>query len=561
MWSTSSDPKANPFRMPTDEEVFVLRDEEKRQKALEREKLQSQKVHEKTTWSARVGASYSQAARDFSDHDESKAAANIHAEVHLPTIDVREKDNMTVYIQKKREMGLARMSLATKRQEIKKLDEEANRAEQRLRQQQDQLASTHEKFNNFLKHSNLEQDAAVKRADLETKAKQEKLLEIKKLSAQIAQLDSDKKKNEEQLEQCLKFKRFLDDLTKPNWFYETLTTLKVEDEKQRILHAIEAEYAEDLVDAMDQEEQEKHQNLMMEQLESRTRTVAKTIQKQVDSVALDGVKQDLDTFPPHRVPMFFTEPGQILEQFINIEEGNLFLIQNCQELEEEIENITQQFQQEQQEIAQIQSQRRAQMDIVSGRIQVEQQKMRSLLERLERVTGSELVTPAATTGGKNGSKEAPAKANEKNQEVRPLTQEELKGKIEDKIKAIFKTLNNLADETNMDSLGMLAYIETKLEEMHQTIKNPKNGIEESFVATVMKQRDKDRRREARQVMLNKQAEEREERSKKALERSQAPVMKRVGKPVMWRSRPLDHKKKETVTKQETTVQEDDEFFM
>ena len=113
----------------------------------------------------------------------------------------------------------------------------------------------------------------------------------------------------------------------------------------------------------------------------------------------------------------------------------------------------------------------------------------------------------------------------------------------------------------MDSLGMLAYIETKLEEMHQTIKNPKNGIEESFVATVMKQRDKDRRREARQVMLNKQAEEREERSKKALERSQAPVMKRVGKPVMWRSRPLDHKKKETVTKQETTVQEDDEFFM
>jgi hypothetical protein len=555
MWSTTSDPKANPFRMPTDEEVFVLRDEEKRQKAAERERLNSQKVHEKTTWSARVGASYSQAAREFDNDDSSKAAANIHAEVHLPTIDVREKDNMTVYIQKKREMGLARMSLATKRQEIKKLDEEANRAEQRLRQQQDQLASTHEKFNNFLKHSNLEQDAAVKRADLETKAKQEKLLEIKKLSAQISQLDSDKKKNEEQLEQCLKFKRFLDDLTKPNWFFETLTALKVEDEKQRILHAIESEFADDAVDAMDQDEQEKHQNLMMEQLETRTRAVAKTIQKQVDGMSLEAVKSELDAFAPHRVPMFFTEPGQILEQFINIEEGNLFLIQNCQELEEEIENITQQFQQEQQEIAQIQSQRRAQMDIVSGRIQVEQQKMRSLLERLERVTGSELVTPQANAGGKE------KQADKANPEQRPLTQEELKGKIEDKIKAIFKTLNNLADETNMDSLGMLAFIETKLEELHQLIKNPKNGVEESFVATVMKQRDKDRRREARQVMLNKQAEEREERSKKALERSQAPVMKRVGKPVMWRSRPLDRKKKETVTKQETTVQEDDEFFM
>lgn len=547
----------NPFRMPTDEEVFILRDEEKRQKSLERERLRGQKVHEKTTWSARIGAARSQVNDD--EGEDSAAVANIHSELHLPTIDVREKDNMAVYIQKKREMGLARMSLATKRQEIKKLDEEADRSEKRLKQQQDQLASTHEKFNNFLKHSNLEQDAAVKRADIETKAKQEKLLEIKKLSAQIAQLEADKKKNEEQMEQCLGFKKFLDDLTKPSWFVDTLTALRVEDERQNIVHDLENTYADD-ADTLEPEEQERRQEEMLAQLEARVVSASRTIRNHVESLPLESVKAELDQYAPSRVPMFFTEPNQILEQFINIEEGNLFLIQNCQELEEEIENIAQHYQQEQQEMQAISAQRKQQMEGVTNKIHIEQAKMRALVERLERVLGGD--TPAAQANKDGEKKEkGPGEKKDPAAEVRQLTQEELKVKIEEKIKAIFRTLNNLGDETNMDSLGMLTYIETKLEEMRQLIKNPKNGIEESFAAAVMKQRDKDRRRQARQVMLNKQAEEREERSRKALERSQAPVIKRVGKPVMWRSRPLDKKKKETVTKLETTGEEDDEFFM
>lgn len=554
----------NPFRMPTDEEVFILRDEEKRQKSMERERLKGQSVHEKTTLSARIGAARSQLTdEDMDDSRNQSQHQNIHSEVHLPTIEVREKDNMAVYIQKKREMGLARMSLATKRQEIKKLDEEADRSEKRLKQQQDQLASTHEKFNNFLKHSNLEQDAAVKRADIETKAKQEKLLEIKKLSAQIAQLEADKKKNEEQMEQCLGFKKFLDDLTKPSWFVDTLFALRVEDERQRIVLELENAFAED-VDNLEQDEQERRQEEMLSILESRVTSAATALRQQVDTIALADTKDNLDAYDPDRVPMFFTEPNQILEQFINIEEGNLFLIQNCQELEEEIENIAQLYQQEQQEMQSIAGQRKQQMEGVTNKIHIEQTKMRTLLERLERVLGSGDPTQnkEVKDDKKDDKKGGPGEKKDPAAETRQLTQEELKVKIEEKVKAIFRTLNNLGgDETNMDSLGMLTYIETKLEEMRQTIKNPKNGIDEAFVAATMKQRDKDRRRQARQVMLNKQAEEREERSRKALERSQAPVIKRVGKPVMWRSRPIDTKKKETVVKQETTGEEDDEFFM
>lgn len=554
----------NPFRMPTDEEVFILRDEEKRQKIADRERLKGQRVHEKTTWSTRIGAAHGQSNDDTGMSEEARAAVgSIQGSLHLPTIEIREKDNMAQYIQKKRDMGLARMSLATKRQEIKKLDEEADRAEKRLKQQQDQLISTQEKFNNFLKHSNLEQDAAVKRADIETKAKQEKLMEIKKLSAQIAQLEADKKKNEEQMEQCLGFKKFLDDLTKPSWFYDTVIALRVEDERQRILQEMESQMnADDTIADLDAEEQERRQEEMLAKLEARVDTASSEVKKLVEQLALDDVKQTLDAYNPSRVPMFFTEPNQILEQFVNIEEGNLFLIQNCQELEEEIENIASLYQQEQNEMQSISAQRKQQMEAITSRIHVEQAKMRTLMERLERVLGTDTQSAASHSDDPN-KKAAPGdkKAEAQQAESRTLTQEELKTRIEEKIKSIFRTLNNLADETNMDSLGMLTFIETKLEEMRQYIKNPKNGIEESFVATVMRQRDKERRRQARQVMLNKQAEEREERSRKALERSQAPVVKRVGKPVMWRSRPIDKKKKETVAKQETAAEQDDEFFM
>jgi hypothetical protein len=45
----------NPFMMPADEEVFRMREEEKRRKREERELLKSLRVHEKGTFASRMG--------------------------------------------------------------------------------------------------------------------------------------------------------------------------------------------------------------------------------------------------------------------------------------------------------------------------------------------------------------------------------------------------------------------------------------------------------------------------------------------------------------------------
>lgn len=541
MDSRSNGP-VNPFKMPTDEEVFILRDEEKRQKALEREALKYKSVHEKTTWSARIGsAKLKTTVEGGYDSSEGLAAttspAATGAEVTLPGVEKRVKDNMSRYIAKKRKMGLARMSLATKRQEIKKLDEEAERAEKRITQMEEQLKETEGKFRDFLRHSEMEQVEAFKKAENETKAKQDKLTEIKKLSAQISQIETDKRKNEDQLAQCLEFKGFLDLLTPTNFFLEQLTRIKQEDARGHIAARLEHQFNEETANAeglTEQEEAERHDE-MLAQLEEQAAAASDRIADEMASLPPDTddtrefVMKELDAVDPDRVPMYFTNPDQILQKFIEIEEGNLFLITTCQEYEEQIEDIAQKYKLEQQEMVELAEQRRGQMETISKNIQAEQGKMKALQERIDRAGDS-------GTGP---------------------TQDELRERITEKIKSIYKTLG-LGDDTNVGTLGSLTQIEVKLEDMRQQIQS--SSMEQAFVTQVMKQRDKDRRRDAREVLLTKQREERERRSKLALKRSEAPVKKRVGKPVMWRSRPNDHKKQEQTGPVETAGNDDDEFF-
>lgn len=55
----------------------------------------------------------------------------------MPFWGKRSSGQPPSFIAKKREMGLTRMSLATKRHEIRKLEEEAEKAEKRVKQQEE----------------------------------------------------------------------------------------------------------------------------------------------------------------------------------------------------------------------------------------------------------------------------------------------------------------------------------------------------------------------------------------------------------------------------------------
>ena len=107
------------------------------------------------------------------------------------------------------------MSLATKRSEITKLEEKAAMKEEALRKSEQMLEEDAMRFDAFLKENDRRAHESLKRADRESKDKNEKVVEIKKINAEIGKVEAEMSKYEEQLHNCLKYKQFLDQLTDP----------------------------------------------------------------------------------------------------------------------------------------------------------------------------------------------------------------------------------------------------------------------------------------------------------------------------------------------------------
>jgi hypothetical protein len=133
-------------------------------------------------------------------------------------------------------MFLLEYSLSVKREEIKKLDEIARKREEALRAAEKALEEDAARFDAFLKDNNMKTMEATRRykvksyanhhcdifhrADAETKLKLEKVQEIKRLNNEIASIKNELTKYDEQLDECRKYKEFLDKLTPPEWFEE-----------------------------------------------------------------------------------------------------------------------------------------------------------------------------------------------------------------------------------------------------------------------------------------------------------------------------------------------------
>jgi hypothetical protein len=88
-------------------------------------------------------------------------------------------------------------------------------------------------------------------------------------------------------------------------------------------------------------------------------------------------------------------------------------------------------------------------------------------------------------------------------------------------------------DKSVGTLQMLTNIESKLEELLGAI----DTMPVEFVEGMEKAREKERRKVARDEKLSSQQREHEARMARALERASAPVFKKQGKPVMYRSQP------------------------
>ena len=116
-------------------------------------------------------------------------------------------------------MFLVQYALGVKREEMRKLDEIAQTEEQKLLDDEKALEEDAAKFDAFLKENDKNSVEAIKKAEMETKLKLEKIQEIKRLNIQILGIRSEMSKNEDQLKELQRYRQFLENLT-PKEFLE-----------------------------------------------------------------------------------------------------------------------------------------------------------------------------------------------------------------------------------------------------------------------------------------------------------------------------------------------------
>lgn len=518
--------QGNPFRLPPDDQIFHIREQEHKRRAEEREKVKTMKVWEKTTSSSRI-----QKSRRVDDGvDEAQLAAEAARLGRTQRSDNgtvghdarREKENVADFVAKKREMFLVQMSLDVKKAEIIKLDEKAKQKEEALKKSQQMLDEDVQKFDAFLQNNDQKAHKAMRNAEEMTKKKQDRMQRIKQLKSQLSAVQSEIVKHRETKDECIGYKKFLEDLTPLEWKDQ-----KEQEKKERKRHRKQvwvdrrmAECAAQMQTELDAEEKaadEKEKEAAKSRRRQRRETDEEQKEKERDMEArrrrirrrypaLEAIETEYqEVSSGEEMQLYFQEPKQLLDLFTSLEEANLFLIQNSQETEQALEELTQKFQEAKKSGGAKTSKMKHNIAQLERQIADERQKCEELRHTMLQ---------------KRGSSE----------------QAELLNELGERIKEVHRACCHEA-ERDPDNLQMLKDVESKLEEFLTALDEAESedvGLAVT-VEDLERKKEKDRRDLVRLQRKNQQDRKIEERLKASLQRSQAPVHKKVGKQIMFRS--------------------------
>jgi ribosomal protein S6 len=427
----------------------------------------------------------------------------------------REREQLTSFISKKREMFLLQMALDTKREEIQKLEHKAQMKEEALKKSELMLEEDAIRFDAFLKENDRLAHSAMKAAEEATKRKQSMQQEIKRLKYQIQALKGENAKSEDTLKEWQGYQRFLDELTDSDW-----RAAQEHAKQQRQLGRKTAKWRQQL-DQWESAREEKLAELQEEEVDKRehARRTGKVYKAPDMDAVLDGVfhswprpQLDDDAFASESsgedLPMYFTKPEQLLQLFADKEERNLFLITNKQEIEHQLEEL------------------RGEYDNTQAAMTRQTASLEESKQRLhERITAEEakLDTLQSRLGGSSKGGESEA----------------LLGMLSQRIRSVYETCGG--DLTsNPGSILMLTKLEGKLEELLAKM----SRLPPEYVKEKEKALEDERRTSMRDEKLAAEASEMQRRLENSIRRSQEPAKKRSGKPLMTRSKPARKKKQE-----------------
>ena len=414
----------------------------------------------------------------------------------------QEKEVLGDFIGKKREIFLLQMSLDIKREEIRKLNEKAKAKEEALQNSEEALERDALKFDIFLKDNDKKAQDAIRLAEKETKRKMEKVQEVKKLYQQLQVVQSSTNKYKSGLEECLLLKSFLHKLTPRDWLKDEYDE-KRRRQRERRRRRIEARQqkwrqAQNKAMALQQELNQLDFPSKKRRGRSRRDNLEETqVAKPVARPHTPNIDDEVLTSSDEEVPMYFNVSTQLLETFSTLEEENLFLIQNTQEAEQSLDEMTERFEESR---AGVQKKADTTLDNIN-------EIKRSISQKQKHLETMEIRMEDKFSGSEN-------------------KEQKMMNDLKKSVKHLYQACGFTFAGATPSTLYMLAETEAKME----NILSLTNMMSEQDFKREKKAKEKKRREGKRLIQQAAQIQVQEERNRKAIERSMLPP-KKVGKKV------------------------------
>ncbi|KAM9592973.1 LOW QUALITY PROTEIN: cilia- and flagella-associated protein 100 [Trichechus inunguis] len=560
------DRPVNPFHMSGDVDFFLLRDQERNKARSEREQKKTMRVHEKMTYSSKALAKCTSLRRELQLEDdaeerevraEAEQLRTIRDNVAWKLAVTKERrvasDSMTKYIDQKRQMFLIQYALEMKWNEIQRLETLAAREEAKLERAEKSLEKDVALFDEFLRENDRSSVQALRVAEKETKAKIEKIFEIQDLTTQIMNIKSEISKFEDTLQQYKVYKDFLYKLSPKEWFeeQEKKQALKKAKEmadtpKETSLPSATGDKGPGSRNKMaspwakgtwwpqvggcsktlgrletilllppEGQASKKAPKLRQGARLGPTLSSSSSLQASSQLSVPSGLESKGSSFllaqedpdsDSEELELYFTEPQQLLEVFTKLEEQNLSLIQNTQEMEETLEELSFNLKNTQNRMDREVNQLKHWISTM----------MMSIAKEEETAAELELKSRVFHFGEYHGAQ-----------------QDRLLESLNSKVLDVYRHCIGPQQEANLGTVQMLTVIEHQLDELLEGLERmPPSKIEQAAKA---KEKERCMRLREEKVMIQKQLQE--ERLQRAQARAQAEIKKKKGRKLVCRSQP------------------------
>uniref|UniRef100_A0A8D1P194 Cullin family profile domain-containing protein n=1 Tax=Sus scrofa TaxID=9823 RepID=A0A8D1P194_PIG len=481
-------------------DLFLFKENEMAAKKREKFINHSKKVYQKSTFSSRMKSrSHLGQIAIFTD----RAGTSTEKLGLDPTLILRFTDGADAkrtvheFINDQRDRFLLEFALSTKRNTIQKYEKHTTMKERQLMKAEKKLQEDAMAFEEFLRENDQRSVDALKMAAQETINKLQMTAELKKASMEIQAVKSEIAKTEFLLREYMKYGFFLLKLSPKQWQIQQAMK-RVSKSKENVNAMLPSIITSKKEGSME---------------ESRGTSFS-------EDSSLGRGSQEL----------YFKEPEELLQVLTELEEQNLTLVQYSQDVDENLEDVN--------------KRERLIQDKINSSIEflLEHKEMlkASCLREEEKAAELELRSRLFSFGEFNSD-----------------TQEKLIDSLSKKINQVYRVCIGDAEVGSLNPIQKLVKVESRLVELSDLIESiPKENVE-----AIERMKQKERRQKLREEKMREKQKHQEERLKAALERAVAQPKKKLGRRLIYRSKPPSANKHELFSVKDTKTKSlEEEYF-